>query len=62
MGRALESAPEGRVLHHAVDGAGQCAPGCGRPGEEIERLRAEPGEGDIAIGGATLAAEAAAWV
>ena len=26
--------------------------------EEIERLRAEPGEGDIAIGGATLAAEA----
>src|SRR6188508_2576371 len=28
--------------------------------EEIERLRAEPGEGDIAIGGADLAAEAAA--
>ena len=28
--------------------------------EEIERLRAEPGIGDIAIGGATLAAEAAA--
>ena len=28
--------------------------------EEIERLRAESGEGDIAIGGATLAAEAAA--
>ena len=28
--------------------------------EEIERLRAGPGEGDIAIGGATLAAEAAA--
>ncbi|MFE9773639.1 dihydrofolate reductase family protein [Streptomyces sp. NPDC005931] len=27
--------------------------------EEIERLRREPGEGDIAIGGATLAAEAA---
>jgi dihydrofolate reductase len=27
---------------------------------EIERLRTEPGEGDIAIGGATLAAEAAA--
>ena len=26
--------------------------------EEIERLRAEPGDGDIAIGGATLAAEA----
>jgi dihydrofolate reductase len=28
--------------------------------EEIERLRAERGEGDIAIGGATLAADAAA--
>lgn len=28
--------------------------------EEIERLRAEPGEGEIAIGGATLAAQAAA--
>ncbi|KUN81608.1 deaminase [Streptomyces bungoensis] len=28
--------------------------------EEIERLRAEPGGGDIAIGGAALAAEAAA--
>ncbi|MDI5973455.1 dihydrofolate reductase family protein [Streptomyces sp. SL13] len=27
---------------------------------EIERLRAEPGDGNIAIGGATLAAEAAA--
>ena len=30
--------------------------------EEIERLRAEPAKGDIAIGGATLAAEAAALV
>ena len=28
--------------------------------EEVERLRAEPGEGNIAIGGPTLAAEAAA--
>lgn len=28
-------------------------------GDEIERLRAEPGDGDIAIGGATLAAQAA---
>ena len=27
--------------------------------EEIQRLRAEPGEGEIAIGGATLAAQAA---
>ncbi|MFF9243939.1 dihydrofolate reductase family protein [Streptomyces sp. NPDC014776] len=32
----------------------------GTVAEEIERLRAEPGEGEIAIGGATLAAEAAA--
>ncbi|MFG2937331.1 dihydrofolate reductase family protein [Streptomyces sp. NPDC048282] len=31
----------------------------GSVAEEIERLRAEPGEGDIAIGGATLAVEAA---
>ncbi|MFC3491482.1 dihydrofolate reductase family protein [Glycomyces rhizosphaerae] len=31
----------------------------GSVGEEIQRLRAEPGEGEIAIGGATLAAEAA---
>ena len=31
----------------------------GNLAEEIERLRAEPGEGEIAIGGATLAAEAA---
>lgn len=32
----------------------------GDVGAEIERLRAEPGEGNIAIGGATLAAEIAA--
>lgn len=32
----------------------------GSVAEEIKRLRAEPGEGDIAIGGAALAAEAAA--
>ncbi|MFD8430579.1 dihydrofolate reductase family protein [Streptomyces coelicoflavus] len=32
----------------------------GTPTAEIERLRTEPGEGDIAIGGADLAAEAAA--
>ena len=29
--------------------------------QEIERLRAEPAEGDVALGGATLAAEAAAF-
>ncbi len=32
----------------------------GTVAEEIARLRAEPGEGDIAIGGATLAAAVAA--
>jgi dihydrofolate reductase len=32
----------------------------GAVGEEIERLRAEPGDSEIAIGGATLADEAAA--
>ena len=42
----------------AVQGKARLATG-GRA-EEIERLRAEPGEGEIAIGGATLAAEAAA--
>jgi dihydrofolate reductase len=42
----------------AVQGNARLASG-GLAGE-IERLRGEPGEGDIAIGGATLAAEAAA--
>jgi dihydrofolate reductase len=42
----------------AVQGGAHLA--SGGLAEEIERLRAEPGEGDIAIGGATLAAEAAA--
>jgi dihydrofolate reductase len=42
----------------AVQGKGRLA--SGGLSEEIERLRADPGEGDIAIGGATLAAEAAA--
>jgi dihydrofolate reductase len=41
-----------------VQGAARLA--TGGLADEIERLRAEPGEGDIAIGGATLAAEAAA--
>ncbi|MGJ7416546.1 dihydrofolate reductase family protein [Streptomyces cinereoruber] len=31
----------------------------GSPAEEIERLRSAPGDGEIAIGGATLAAQAA---
>ncbi|GGS85854.1 dihydrofolate reductase family protein [Streptomyces violaceus] len=38
---------------------GQARLASGGVAEEIERLRAEPGEGEIAIGGATLAAEAA---
>ena len=42
----------------AVQGNARLA--AGGLAEEIERLRAEPGEGDIAIGGAALAAEAAA--
>ncbi|SDN62339.1 dihydrofolate reductase family protein [Streptomyces wuyuanensis] len=42
----------------AVQGTARLA--SGGVAEEIERLRAEPGEGEIAIGGATLAAEAAA--
>jgi len=42
----------------AVQGTARLA--TGGVGEEIERLRAEPGDGEIAIGGATLAAEVAA--
>ena len=41
----------------AVQGTARLA--SGGLAEEIERLRAEPGDGEIAIGGATLAAEAA---
>jgi dihydrofolate reductase len=41
----------------AVEGNARLA--SGGLAEEVERLRAEPGEGDIAIGGATLAARAA---
>jgi dihydrofolate reductase len=39
---------------------GQARLASGSVAEEIERSRGEPGEGEIAIGGATLAAEAAA--
>ncbi len=42
----------------AVQGNARLA--CSGLAEEVKRLRAEPGEGDIGIGGATLAAEAAA--
>jgi dihydrofolate reductase len=41
----------------AVQGNARLA--SGGVAEEIERLRAEPGKGDIAIGGATLAAQVA---
>ena len=41
----------------AVEGSARLA--TGGLADEIERLRAEPGEGEIAIGGATLAAQAA---
>ena len=41
----------------AVEGQARLA--SGGIAEEIERLRSEPGDGDIAIGGATLAAEVA---
>lgn len=42
----------------AVQGTARLA--SGGLAAEVERWRAEPGEGDIAIGGATLAGEAAA--
>lgn len=42
----------------AVQGNARLA--SGSLAEEVERLRAEPGDGHIAVGGATLAAEAAA--
>ena len=41
-------------------GGGQRAPGIRRPGAGDRAVASQPGEGDIAIGGATLAAEAAA--
>ena len=60
MGRDLEAAPEGGVLHHAAGVRGNARLASGGLAEEIEQLRAGPAQGDIAIGGAALAAEAAA--
>jgi dihydrofolate reductase len=60
VGRALEAAPKGGVLDDVVGGAGQCPPGLRRPGGGDRAVASRAGEGDIAIGGATLAAEAAA--
>ncbi|TXS56566.1 dihydrofolate reductase family protein [Streptomyces sp. t39] len=54
--KALPKVVFSRTLRE-VEGRARLA--SGGVAEEIERLRAEPGEGEIAIGGATLAAEAA---
>ena len=59
-GCALEAAAQGRVLDHAVSVQGNARLASDGLAKEIEQLRAEPGEGAMAIGGATLAAEAAA--
>jgi len=58
--RAVEAAPKGGLRLVAVVRAGQRPPGHRDLAEEIERLRAESAEGDIAIGGAALASQAAA--
>ena len=55
--KALPKVVFSRTLS-AVQGNARLA--SGGVSREIERLRAEPGDGDIAIGGATLAAEALA--
>jgi len=57
MWRRLPKVVFSRTLSE-VEGNARLA--AGDPAEEIARLRSEPGEGDIAIGGATLAAEIAA--
>ncbi|GAA1962578.1 dihydrofolate reductase family protein [Kitasatospora viridis] len=54
--KALPKVVFSRTLS-AVQGNARLA--SGGLAEEVERLRAEPGDGDIAIGGATLAAGAA---
>jgi dihydrofolate reductase len=59
VGCDLEAAPEGHVLHYVVGRGGECPARHRRPVEATERLRAEPADGDIAIGGAGLAGEAA---
>jgi hypothetical protein len=38
VGRDLEAAPKGGVLHHAVGGAGPCPPGLRQPGGEDRRV------------------------
>jgi dihydrofolate reductase len=64
-GAELEFAEIWRALPKVVfsttlsDVVGNTRLATGSLADEIERLRAEPGDGEIAIGGATLAAEAA---
>ena len=58
--RAVEAAPEGGLLLVPVVRAGQRPPGHRRLGAGDRALRAESAEGDIAIGGAALASQAAA--
>jgi dihydrofolate reductase len=60
-GPCLERSPQFKVIFTTLPAVrGNARLASGGLGEELERLRAEPGEGDIAIGGAALAAEAAA--
>jgi dihydrofolate reductase len=60
VGGDLEAVTKDGVLHHAVGGVGQCPPGLRRPAGGDRAVANRAGEGDIAIGGATLAAEASA--
>src|SRR5207249_741526 len=45
VGRPLESAPKGGVLHHAVGGAGQCPPRLRRPGGGDRAVASRAGGG-----------------
>ena len=60
MGGALEAASEGGVPTTLSTADGEARLASGDLEQEIERLRAEPGDREIAIGDANLAAEAAA--
>ncbi|WP_197680795.1 dihydrofolate reductase family protein [Microlunatus sagamiharensis] len=56
----LERAAEDRLLPHAHRRGGQLPPGRGRAGRGGRAAACRAGEGDIAVGGPTLAADAAA--
>ncbi len=58
--RALPKVVVSRTLTPEVVRGSNTRLASGTLAEEVARLREEPGEGDLAIGGATLAAEAAA--